>query len=216
MAEVRKTKPTMQKGTPKGCDLRETFWGYVVRPGYFAVERAAYGEMVAGVLAVLLAIAAYAQWLLPGSINSIEVLPFKIMGTVVFALFSSFLYLIARRGLCPEVQIDTQRQEIRTARRNRHGAATQTGCYPFQDIESVYIKRNSALPGRDKLCINPGENAPLIEVAVGRGKDLEQIMARLGADLQQGIALKQPRLKQPRSSTKAMRARSAFSTQYTQ
>lgn len=190
--------------------LNETFWGYVIRPNRTAINRAAYGEMAASFSGVLLAMAAYGQWLLPGTINSVEVLPFKIFSTVVFAVFACLLYLIARRGLCAEVQVDIQRKEIRTARRNRHGVSTQIDTLPFHDVGSVFIKRAKAPVARDKLYIRPSDNQPLIDVVVGSSSVLEPIMQRLSDDLREGNTLKDLRLAKPRSAEKAARTRSAF------
>lgn len=191
--------------------VNDTFWGYVVRPSRKAINRAAYGEMTASFAGVLLAMSAYAQWLLPGTIVSPEVLPFKLVGTVVFAVLACFLYLIARRGLCYEVQIDKQRGVLRTARRNRHGSSSQTSSIAFHDINSVFIKRSKAPLSRDQLLIRPGGGLPLIQVAVGRSKELEPILARMVGDLRNGNNLKEPVLERPRTAAKTARARSAFS-----
>ena len=193
--------------------VNDTFWGYVVRPSRKAIKRAAYGEMAASFAGVLLAMSAYAQWLLPGTIVRPEVLPFKLVGTVVFAVMACLLYLIARRGLCSEIQIDKQRGVLRTARRNRHGSSSQTGSIAFHDIDSVFIKRTKAPLSRDQLLVRPGGGLPLIQVGVGRSRELEPLLSRLVGDLRNGNNLKEPVLEHPRTAAKAARARSAFSPQ---
>lgn len=191
--------------------VSDTFWGYVVRPGRKAHDRAAVGEMIATFASMMLAMAAYAQWLLPGANTDTEVLPFKIAATVIFAFLASLLFLIARRGLCYEVQIDKQRGVVRTVRRNRHGASTQTGLFAFHDIDRIVIKPSLLPVQRYLLLIQPGANMPEIEVAVGLAEDLEPVLTRMSLDLRNGNNLKEPVLERPRTAAKAARARSAFS-----
>lgn len=175
-----------------GIGVNETFWGYVIRPGHAAIRRAAWGERIASFAAVLLGMGAYGQWLLPGSINDPEVLPFKIAGTVIFGVVSGMLYLIARRGLCGEIQVDVQRRAIRTARRNRHGSATQIDEIGFEFISSAFIARSKSPWVQDRLSIRLRGSQHLIAVAAADESELAPVLERLSGDLRAAAAAKKP------------------------
>lgn len=202
--------PTRAGDSRNEVSVNDTFWGYVIRPGRKVVSRAAKGEMAASFAGVLLAMASYGQWLLPGAINSPEVLPFKIASTVVFAMFACFLYLIARRGLCYEVQIDKQRKVLRTARRNRHGSSTQIDTVAFQDISSVFIQRSKSPVTHDRLYVRQSSDQKLIEVASGSETALRPVMDRMTEDLRASMVQKTVAPANHRAPVRARRAKSAF------
>jgi len=198
------------KTRKNAVSVSETFWGYVIRPNQRAIDLAGYGELAAVCVGLFLGAIAYAQWLMPGTINSMDVLPFKLAATVVFFTFAYLLYLIARRGLCYEVQIDRQRKVIRTARRNRNGNSTQIETFAFHDIDSAFIRRSQTpvMPSRLFFCLS--DDLRQIQVVTGDLTDLEPLLARIVKDLHQGNELRELSLAKPRSTIKAARAKSAF------
>ncbi|MBV1902648.1 MAG: hypothetical protein KUG58_03325 [Marinosulfonomonas sp.] len=163
--------------------ISETFWGYIIRKGGSAAQRASLGEVFATMATMMFGVAAYCQWLLPGTIYSIEVLPFKIAGTVVFFVLAFLNYSIARKGLMYETQIDQKNRVVRTARRNRQGISSVLNVHRFEDIGSVYIRRSHSAFIADQLYVNfDGRARPLL-VASGPKADLEPLLGRMIADL---------------------------------
>ncbi len=160
-----------------------TNWGYVIRPCENVLVRAAYGEMTAVFFAVLTGMAAYGQWLIPGSNASAELIPFKIAGTVIFFVIAGMLYLIARRGLCHEVHVDLKQRELRTARRNRRGRATPVSAVAMDDVERVFLQRAKASLLRSRLCVKLAGQTALMEIAEGSEAELAPILQRLALDL---------------------------------
>lgn len=168
-------KVSQPNGAPS---IGETYWGLIVRRGSAAQDRAALGEIAATLGCVFFGIMAYSNWLLPGRILETEVLPFKIAGTAVFFMFAGFLYLIARRGLHFEAQIDTKRRQFRIVRRNREGAASLVESYPFEEIERVYLVRSKTFTP-DRLYVQPRGRSWPIMLAAGRGNVLDPILERM-------------------------------------
>ena len=189
-------------------NVTDTEWGYIIRPGENALMRAAYGEMAASFVAVLLGLSAYGLWLLPNSTDVAALLPFKIAGTAIFFVMAAMLYLIARRGLCYEVHVDLQRKVLRTARRNRHGRATAVRSVPISEIESVFLQRAQTGFMRSRLCVRVTGERGLTEVAVGYERTLAPILDRMARDLRKQTG-EVPMSMRAAPSTK-LQVRSAF------
>ena len=163
--------------------ISETFWGYIIRKGGSAAQRASLGEVIATLATMMFGVAAYCQWLLPGTIYSTEILPFKLAGTAVFFVLAFLNYTIARKGLMYETQIDQKNRVVRTARRNRQGISSVLAVHRFEDIGSVYIRRSHSSLIADQLYVNfDGRSRPML-VASGRKADLEPLLGRMIADL---------------------------------
>jgi hypothetical protein len=171
----------------RASGLNETLWGYVIRPGDRTITRAAYGEMVATFIGILLGMAAYGQWLLPGSINDIDMLPIKIGSTVILFTVGALLYFMSRRGMCPEFQVDLQRRQIRRAVRNRRGIPTQTEVLDFSALDGAFLRRTKSAFIPDRLYVRRAKQS-LIEVSSGREVDLAPILKRLIEDLRPPVA----------------------------
>ena len=163
--------------------ISETFWGYIIRKGGSAAQRASLGEVFATMATMVFGVGAYCQWLLPGTIYSIEVLPFKIVGTLVFFVLAFLNYSIARKGLTYETQVDQKNRVVRTARRNRQGISSVLKVHRFEDISSVYIRRSQSPLIADQLFVNIDGRARPLLVASGAKADLEPLLGRMIADL---------------------------------
>lgn len=195
-------------GHPAAVDVNDTEWGYIIRPGEQALTRAAYGEIAASFAAVLLGMAAFGQWLIPGASGAFDLVPFKIGATVLFFIGASMLYLISKRGLCYEVQIDLARRVMRTARRNRNGQATALSVVPIAEIESVFMQRAKSAFLFNRLFVRFSGSRGPTEIAMGPERELAPILQRLSRDLRKNgaeVQVARRRVQQP-----ARRVRSAF------
>ena len=190
---------------PAAVDLSDTEWGYIIRPGEKALTRAAYGEIAASFAAVLLGMAAFGQWLIPGTSGAFDLVPFKIGATVIFFLGASFLYLISRRGLCYEVQIDLARRVMRTARRNRNGHATALSVVPIAEVESVFMQRAKSAFLFNRLFVRIAGARGVTEIAMGPERELAPILQRLSRDLRKKEAEVRIPRRPARAPTKTVR-----------
>lgn len=163
--------------------ISETFWGYIIRKGGFAAQKASLGEVFATMATMMFGVAAYCQWLLPGTLFSIDVLPFKIAGTAIFFMLAFLNYTIARKGLMYETQIDQKKRVVRTARRNRQGVSSVLKVHRFEDIGSVYIRRSQSPFVADQLYVNFDDRSRPLLVASGQKSDLEPLLRRMITDL---------------------------------
>jgi hypothetical protein len=212
---ANKANPLAKTEAPVGVvNISETFWGYIIRKGGRAPNRAASGEVIAMIGSVLFGIAAYAQWLLPGTINNTEVFPFKIAATIVFFVFAFLNYSIARKGLVYETQIDEKRQILRLARRNRDGVATTIGSFRFDEIERIYTARSQAAYVPDRLYIKPKARRGAILVATGQSEELEPLRERMIAGMRPGMVVQENFAVAPkRVASKQQAVRGAFAAQ---
>ena len=162
--------------------MSKTFWGYNINSSPAAHRRAGIGELLAGTGCLFFCAASFAQWLVPGAIDTSGVLPLQVSGTIVFFSLAAFLYRIARRGLSTEVQVDTKRRVVRLARRNRRGTVTPTRSIQFCEIESVFIRRSQSAAGSNQLYIRSGASAQNILITSGPAPELEALLDRLQCD----------------------------------
>ena len=163
-----------------------TDWGYIVSRGARARTMAGFGEVAAVAACLMFGTFAYAPWVLPVAINDVVVLPYKISATLMFFVFSILLYTMARRGLSFEVQIDTQRRMVRTARRNRAGVVTHIEDFAFADIKSVHMKRSKSPVAMAQIVLKPAGSSRTVLVASGPARDLEPVLRRMIADMREG------------------------------
>ena len=126
--------------------VSETNWGYIVRKGARARKLAGMGEVAAVFACLMLGTFAYAPWVLPVSINDVVILPYKISATIMFFVFSALSYLMSRRGLSFEVQIDTRQRVVRTARVQM--SSRLIGDYVYHADGAQRLVRNAMLEPR--------------------------------------------------------------------
>jgi hypothetical protein len=211
---ANKTNTLVKGEAPAGVvSISETFWGYIIRKGGRAPNRAASGEVIAMVGSILFGIAAYAQWLLPGTISNTEVFPFKIAGTIVFFVFAFLNYSIARKGLMYETQIDEKREVVRLARRNRNGVSTAMGSYRFDEIERIYTARTQSDMVPDRLYIKPKSRGGALLVAMGPSEELEPLRERMIAGMRPGMVVQESFAVAPKRVSSKAQVRGAFAAQ---
>ncbi|MGR3660458.1 MAG: hypothetical protein ACU0CA_04605 [Paracoccaceae bacterium] len=212
--DANTVRQLVKSEAPVGAiSISETFWGYIIRKGGRAANRAAAGEIVAMMASLMFGVAAYSQWLLPGTINNVEVFPFKIAGTIVFFVFAFLNYSIARKGLMYETQVDEKRQVIRMARRNRDGVSTLLGSFEFADIERIYTARSQSTFVPDRLYIKPTASKRAILIAMGPAGDLEPLRERMIAGMRPGGVQQRFAVTPKRVASKPSAVRGAFAAQ---
>jgi hypothetical protein len=163
--------------------VSETYWGYVIRPPEPQLERAAVIEMVAIFAGVLLFLAAYGQWLLPGADAADGVIGLKLVSTVLFAVLGGSLAWLGRRGMVQELHVDRLKSQLRLVQRNRHGEGRLTAVFAFSDIGSVVLKRSKTPWRTARLCLRLAGSGSFVEVLVAAEVELLPIRDRLIVDM---------------------------------
>ena len=118
-------------------------WGFRLRPADmqesakdFLIE---WGLTLLGIAFLL---AAFAQWLLPGSIYAGDALMLKFVMTCLLGLLGGLALSVSARGFRPEVQIDRVRHEIRFVSRNPRGRGQILATVDLDQIIGVGITRS--------------------------------------------------------------------------
>jgi len=183
MTDLHGGSRAKRRGSEEYFNVVDTFWGYIVGPPGQARRRASLGESLAMIGSLAFGGIAFSLWLLPGSTTDTALMPFKIGATAVFFVIAGLLYLMAKKGLSSEVQIDLHEREIRVVRRNCSDESVTLEAHSFDLVQDIAVKRSrrnllwSAL-GVDVL----GATGPIV-LATAPERELTALFARLGEDL---------------------------------
>ena len=131
---------TPTQGARPAPIVSETDWGFVIRPAEPMLERAALFEMASTFGGVLVLLAAFGHWLLPGSNLTPDLVPLKLVSTLLFAGLGAGLVLNARQGMVRELHLDRAKRELRLVQRNRYGAGRLAGAFAFDDVATVALQ----------------------------------------------------------------------------
>ena len=164
-------------------EIRDTRWGFVVTERPEATSWEAVSEAVLKFLALTVALAAGAQWLLPGSMFAGDVVVMKLALTAPLCALALVLFRFADRGFLPELQVDAALREIRLGLRNARGATRVANRFPMREIEEVFVRPSADEPGRTELCFRIDGLRDPVRIAAGPVADLAQVLERLARDL---------------------------------
>ena len=164
--------------------VTEAYWGYIVAAGGDRFDHETLGEMGMRFIGVIFVLMAYAHWLLPGSLVSLDVLTMKLVMSAFFASAGALFYWYASKGLHLEVQIDTTRREIRVANRNFRGRTRLQSRVAMFEIESAFIQRSKDTMGPAHLFLRRRNSPELVHIATANESELSVLHARLSKDLQ--------------------------------
>jgi hypothetical protein len=164
-------------------EIRDTQWGFVVTEPADGVSRDLLSAAALKLVAVACLVAAGAQWLLPGSIFSGDVLVMKLVLTsVLFSLAVVFLR-VADRGYVAELQVDAALREIRVGSRTLSGISCIRNRIPMRDIDEVFVRPAADQPGQTELCFRVAGLSEPVRIAAGPVGDLAPVLERLTRDL---------------------------------
>ncbi|MCA0044686.1 hypothetical protein [Celeribacter litoreus] len=166
-----------------GVVRRETAWGYTL--GCFSegeqFRRAI--EVVLWIVSVACFVTFVGLWIVPGSTVETGTLGIKIGLSVVFILFGFAIGAIARRGMCREVQVDMEREQLRIVWRNMRGETQLQQVFAFEEIGSVFMS-HSVVPIRiTRLVLRYGDTRRVFPLLEGPDKTLRAIWKDLTIDL---------------------------------
>lgn len=193
--------------------ISETFWGYVIRETEEGFDARALAESGMRFLGLILIVAAFAQWLLPGALLGDDVLPMKLALMFALIAFGAGIYWYGDRAYRNEVEIDTTRRELRIMGRNGRGQGKLHKRIPMAEVESAYVKRtgNSGLTAH--LLFRLRGDADPMHLATGEEAELRVLHARLCRDLQPAKERMERRMaRETRTAPRARRLMSQSST----
>lgn len=163
-------------------NIQDTQWGFIVHESAKAPGQEILAQTGLKFLAFTALLAAGAQWLLPGSLFTGDVLLMKLgLTSALVASAVWFLRGTARSGV-PELQVDAVRREIRIATRSQTGASRIRSRIAMRDIEECFVR-----PGRaaeeTELCFRVLGHDDPVRIAAGGVGDLAPVLERLTRDL---------------------------------
>ena len=186
MAMTAQAQITAAGATPATVpvlDIRDTSWGFAVTEGAAGLSAALLSSAALRFGAVVLMLAAAAQWLLPGSLFSGDVLVMKLVLTLLLGVLAAVLMRAADRGVLAELQVDAALREVRLGTRSARGAAQLSNRIPMRDIEEVFVRPAAGRPGMTELCFRVTGFAEPVRIAAGNVADLAPVLERLTRDL---------------------------------
>lgn len=170
-----------QNEVPRRYAVCERSWGYVVRPEEGMSLPIAVGQIMSWVVGLSFVTAALALWIFPGSFSP-ELATMKLGLSSAMLGVGGLLLWFASRGAMIEIQIDTNRGEVREVVCNRTGRETILGTYGFDAIGDARIE-DAADMASDQLVLSQRIGVRDIAVANGPRHTLTDLKDRIGRDL---------------------------------
>jgi hypothetical protein len=164
-------------------DIRDTHWGFIVTELSANATADFLSEVGLKFVVVVLVLAAGAQWLLPGSLFSGDVILMKLAITAALGSVCLGLFRFANRGFVVELQVDAALREIRIGMRNTAGRFRVQNRIPMRDIEECFVRPAADRDGHTELCFRVSGHAEPIQIAAGSVADLTPVLQRLTRDL---------------------------------
>ncbi len=165
---------------PRRLRIHDTQWGFIVHETA-RDARGVLAETWWKFIAFAAIFAAGAQWLLPGSLYTGDVLIMKLGLTAALVGTAFWVLRNASHEGWPELQVDAVRREIRVATRHANGSSRVRSRIAMRDIEGCFVR-----PGREdetELCFRVlGQDEP-VRIAAGTAGELAPVLERLTRDL---------------------------------
>ncbi|MEM9972462.1 MAG: hypothetical protein AAF762_15395 [Pseudomonadota bacterium] len=127
-------------------------WGFRLRPADMkdsALDTAT--ELGLTFLGATMIFCAFGQWLIPGSFIGGNVIAMKLMLMATLGVTGGLILSISARGFRSEVQVDSQRNEIRFVSRNPRGRGEVLATVDIDNIIGVGMTKS--LEGSDCHCL---------------------------------------------------------------
>ena len=199
-----------EAGSNDAILVEETFWGYVIGPGTAVRNRARRGEVIAASGALFFCGIAFIPWLAGGAaaLSNPDLMPFRIAITAIFFAIGGLMYLMAKKGMIPETQVDLHEKEIRVVRRNRGQESVTLRAVGFDEIADLTTARAPGSFLYGSLCLDLKDSKEALVIATGPDRLLDSLRTRVMNDIRpkstrakrpEGFATT-PRPKAPRPS----------------
>ncbi|WP_417259039.1 hypothetical protein [Celeribacter sp.] len=161
-----------------------TGYGYRVtrsRPVCAGMDGVEVAVAFAGYISLLVSVG---LWGLPGSLMVANIVGFKIVLTLVFAMVGLSLVYAARRGLKRELHVDRRRRQLRVVWRNRKDDTRLDTVIGFNEVGSLFLRRSVWTCGRTQLFVRVDMVKTPIHIFSGSGREMQGLWNALNANLQ--------------------------------
>lgn len=156
-----------------------TAWGYIVN-NLLDEHHSALRSIASRFLGSILLMSGIGLWLIPDSIYGAEIFVMKMGAMVMFIVFGGALLQYGRQRPGIELQVDTNRQELRLGNRTIAGEFKLIDMLRFDEVGSVYLLRNAAQGQPSRLFLRIGKDGETgIEILRGTQKQLERVRLKL-------------------------------------
>lgn len=161
--------PSARRGSMMPFEVRQAFWGYVIRgtegpPILFQIAQGVVLAAAAAAAAASLAVASLAPEAEAGGPSLMR------LGASSFLMGMALLFLrYATRGGVAELHVDLARAELREVVRHRIGRATTLGRQAFDPSASLHIRRLGP-PGAPRMLVLHQRGRP-DDLCVARGPE---------------------------------------------
>ena len=161
----------------------ETNWGYVIRSPDSNRALAVIKRFLASGFGFLLLLAAIGLWVLPGSIQTQDVVGFKIAVSSMMAIFAAVILWHASQTTKYEFQVNLERRELRVVLRKLNGVALVQNQFSFEDVKEISIAPAATEHAKARLLLELEDNSQAIEAARDFEEHLTRLRNRLGRDV---------------------------------
>jgi len=163
--------------------VRETTWGYVIRSTRPLSTRRSRVEMLDRAGSVLVWLIVVWIWLVPVPEFGNRALLIRAIATAALLLAAYWGISAIRRDGGYEVQVDTDRREVRSWALNRRGERGSPKRTRFEQIGDPVLRRRGADDRRQVLCLRLKDRPEQVPLAVGDEATLLAVHDRLVRDL---------------------------------
>ncbi|AVW90748.1 hypothetical protein DA792_06305 [Celeribacter baekdonensis] len=185
LSETRRSGKTSGR-LGSGIVRHDTAWGYCLLNDYGGpTQILCRFEQVARAVSILAFAMMAGLWLLPNANFTAAVIGIKAALSLSLGLIALAFGSLAKRGLHREVQIDTQRGQVRVVWRNRKSAVRLHTVIGFDEIGSVFLRRSLAPFNGVHLDVRYGRKGEVITLLKGEEARLREIWRDLNVDLRQ-------------------------------
>jgi len=173
---------TPEMARPSTFAVEDIFWGYKIQSGVKPSLMVAFGQLVSFFFGVCFATAALGILLLPTLFFDGDFTAMRVGSAALFGAMAAYLLWFASRGTQPEAHVDISFSEIRQVIKNRTGAPSTVGRYPFDAIGGVFVE-HSDTSHLSQLVVRCNHTGQTILIAAGTDAQLTPLRNRLATDI---------------------------------
>jgi hypothetical protein len=161
----------------------DTVWGYAVHATEGTTLPVILSQVVSGFFGLCLMLAGLGLVAAPGALVDSELWVMKFGAGAILAALAALCFYHATRGTHVEIQVDTNRGEVREVVLNRAGRVTVLSRIPFSAISEVQLERNIGVRGEARLIVECRSSKQVLNIAPGHESTLIDLRNRLSRDL---------------------------------
>ncbi len=158
-------------------------WGYILRPAQNRRNMAHYLRFAAGATGCLMFAAVVLLWFGPSADGATDLMSFKSLVSGLLIAAGSLLLWFWSQGTAYEVQIDSDRSEVREVLRDRKQKMYVLRRYGFEDIGGVFLTREGHPRGFSSLMLRYRNTTQGVIIATDKDDRLHGLRDELAKDI---------------------------------